>query len=156
MSGDERPSGLRAMSRAEAVGAPLLVLAEFVFTAEGESEFQQVRDRTLAEARGVEGCIQVVLWERPGRRVQFSTLWADRAALKRWVDNEFHRSVLYPAFRRWCTEGCFGEYVLDADHKRARKCRACGRWAQGQPGWDESRPDRCARCGETIDRPVDA
>jgi hypothetical protein len=47
---------------------PLLVTAEFVFTAQGMAEFRQHLDRTLAEARGVEGCLQAAAWERPGHR----------------------------------------------------------------------------------------
>ncbi|MGH0035315.1 MAG: antibiotic biosynthesis monooxygenase [Myxococcota bacterium] len=136
--------------------APLLVVADFVFTAEGEAEFMAHRDRTLAEVRGVEGCIQAVLWARPGRRFQFSTLWVDAAAVTRWVENEFHRTVLMPGFRKWCTEGCFGEYTLAQDHKRARKCAACGRWTQDQPGWDESRPSACGACGGPLEQPADA
>ena len=138
------------------ITSPLLVVAEFVFTAEGEAEFLRHRDRTLDEVRGVEGCIQAVLWSRPGGRLQFSTLWSDAAAVKRWVDNEFHRTVLLPGFRKWCSEGCFGEYVLEADHKRARKCPTCGRWTQEQPGWDESRPSTCAQCGDPLPSPPDS
>jgi hypothetical protein len=136
--------------------APLLVLAEFVFSEEGELEFRRYTDRTLAEVRAIEGCLQAVLWNRPGRRYQFSTLWTDVDAVTRWVDNEFHQSILMPGFRKWCTEGCFGEYVLDTDHKRARKCGSCGRWTQSLPGWDEARPECCEKCGERLDQPPDA
>lgn len=52
-------------------------------------------------------------------------------------------------------EGCFGEYRLETDHKRARKCAGCGRWTQDQPGWDESRPNVCGKCGNAIEAPVD-
>jgi len=135
---------------------PLLVLAEFVFTADGEAEFLRHRDRTLEEARAIEGCLQAVLWARPGRRYQFSTLWTDSAAVTRWVDNEFHQQVLLPGFRQWCSEGCFGEYTLAADHPRARKCGACGRWTQGLPGWHEARSAACAKCGSALDPPSDA
>lgn len=68
--------------------APILVLAEFVFSDEGETAFLGYRDRTLDEARGIEGCIQAVLWTRPGRRYQFSTLWTDNEAATRWVEND--------------------------------------------------------------------
>ncbi len=131
---------------------PLLVLAEFVFSEEGEAQFLPHLERTLAETRATEGCLQAVVWSRPGRRYQFSTLWTDAAAVKRWVDNEFHRSVLMPGFRKWCTEGCFGEYRLEQDHRRARKCAACGRWTQALPGWDEARPADCSRCGAKLEQ----
>jgi heme-degrading monooxygenase HmoA len=148
----ERPD---PMTRPDHPGRPLLVVAEFVFTPEGEAEFERHRDRTLEETRGVEGCIQAVLWSRPGHRYQFSTLWADSAALKRWVENDFHRRVLVPGFKRWCNEGCFGEYLLEADHQRARKCADCGRWTQGLPGWNESQPDACGHCEAALDVPAD-
>ena len=129
---------------------PLLVLAEFVFSASGEAEFLPHLERTMSETRATEGCLQAVVWTRPGRRYQFSTLWTDAAAVTRWVENEFHRTVLMPGFRKWCSEGCFGEYTLAKDHKRARKCASCGRWTQSLPGWDEARPDACAKCGAPI------
>jgi hypothetical protein len=128
------------------MSAPLLVLAEFVFTEAGEAEFLHHRDRTLDEVRAFPGCLQAVLWARPGRRYQFSTLWSDGAAVTRWVENEFHRSVLMPGFRKWCTEGCFGEYRLATDHERARQCAGCGRWTRGLPGWDERVPSTCKNC----------
>ncbi len=134
---------------------PLLVLAEFVFTEDGEAEFLHHRDRTLDEVRGIDGCLQAVLWTRPGRRYQFSTLWTDVEAVTRWVENEFHRTILIPGFRKWCTEGCFGEYRLETDHKRARKCASCGRWTQDLPGWDESQPRACDKCGIGLSQPVD-
>ncbi len=132
---------------------PLLVLAEFVFTEDGEEEYRRHLDRTLEEVRAVSGCLHAVVWKRPGRRYQFSTLWDDPAGVKRWVDNEFHRKALMPGFRKWCTEGCFGEYTLHADHKRARKCLACGRWTQSLPGYDEGQPPKCDRCGAILDPP---
>jgi quinol monooxygenase YgiN len=130
---------------------PLLVLAEFVFTEDGETEFRRHLDRTLEETRATDGCLQAVVWTRPGRRYQFSTLWTDGAAVKRWVENEFHRSVLMPGFRKWCTEGCFGEYTLDKDHERARKCVSCGRWTRSLPGWNEAGPASCAKCGAKLE-----
>jgi hypothetical protein len=132
---------------------PLLVLAEFVFSEEGEAAFLHHRERTLDECRGVEGCLQAVLWSRPGRRYQFSTLWTDSEAVTRWVENDFHRTVLMPGFRKWCTEGCFGDYRLAVDHQRARKCASCGRWTQALPGWDERNPSACQKCGAALDRP---
>lgn len=133
---------------------PLLVLAEFVFTEEGEAAFRAHLDRTLAEVRGIDGCLQAVAWTRPGRRYQFSTLWSDAAAVTRWVENDFHKTVLMPGFRKWCTEGCFGEYALETDHKRARKCESCGRWTQTRPGWDERRPSACEKCGASLGLPA--
>jgi hypothetical protein len=133
---------------------PLLVVAEFVFTEEGEAAFLPQLDRTLAEARSVDGCLQAVVWTRPDRRYQFSTLWTDPDAVRRWVENEFHRTVLMPGFRKWCTEGCFGEYTLAADHERARRCASCGRWSRALPGWDESGPSACAKCGAALPRPT--
>jgi heme-degrading monooxygenase HmoA len=143
------------MTAADRPPAPLLVLAEFVFTEEGEAAFLEERDRTLAEVRGVEGCLQAALWSRPGRRYQFTTLWTDAEAVTRWVENDFHRDVLMPAFRDWCTEGCFGDYVLASDHARARLCAACGRWTRGEPGWDERGPAACRRCGAPLEGAID-
>lgn len=133
---------------------PLLVLAEFVFTEEGEAEFLRHRERTLEEVRGVEGCLQAVLWTRPERRYQFATWWTQASAVTRWVENEFHRSVLVPGFRSWCSEGCFGEYALERDHRRARRCPACGRWTQALPGWDEAGPGACGKCGAALEVPA--
>ncbi len=137
------------------MSTPLRVLAEFVFTEEGEAEFLCHRDRTLEEVRLVTGCLQAVLWTRPGRRYSFSTLWTDAEAVTRWVENEFHRTVLMPGFRKWCTEGCFGEYRLETDHKRARKCARCGRWTQDLPGWDERIPSSCEKCGVRLEAVAD-
>ena len=133
------------------MSVPLLVLADFVFTEDGEIEFLRVCDRTLDETRAVPGCLQAVMWTRPGRRYQFSTLWIDSEAVTRWVDNEFHKQVLMPGFRKWCTEGCFGEYRLETDHKRARKCASCRRFSQGLPGWDERQPAVCDKCSASIE-----
>lgn len=144
------------LSRLSPPDSPLLVLAEFVFTPEGEAEFLPLCERTLMETRATPGCLQAVVWTRPGRRYQFSTLFEDAAAVKRWVDNEFHRGVLMPGFRRWCTEGCFGDYALAADHARARRCAECGRWTKGLPGWDEQTLATCAKCDAALAPPVDA
>lgn len=129
---------------------PILVLAEFVFTEDGEAEFLPYLDRTLKEIRDTDGCLQAVVWNRPGRRYQFSTLWSYEDAVEGWVMNEFHTTILMPSFRKWCVEGCFGEYVLSMDHERARKCASCGRWTKDAPGWNESHPNRCARCAEQL------
>lgn len=125
---------------------PLLVVAEFVCTEQGNAEFCQHLERTLAEARSIEGCLHAVVWNRPNRRYQFSTLWTDRQALTRWVENEFHRRTLMPGFRKWCTQGWFGEFRLEVDHPRAIRCAACGRWTQGRPGWSEVDPSSCRHC----------
>ncbi|MGH0032584.1 MAG: antibiotic biosynthesis monooxygenase family protein [Myxococcota bacterium] len=132
---------------------PLLVTAEFVFTEEGEAEFRPHLDRTLAEVREIDGCLQALVWTRPGRRYQFMTLWTDGESVARWVENDFHRKVLMPGFRKWCSEGCFGEYRLETDHKRARRCPDCGRWTQTLPGWNESEPSVCAKCGAALPVP---
>ena len=130
---------------------PLLVTAEFRCSEEGERELRQHLARTLEETRGVEGCLQATVWERPEeRRHLFMTVWRDREALMRWVENEFHRSVLMPGFRRWCTEGSFGEFTLATDHDRARKCPACGRWTRELPGWYEAVPASCRSCGQAL------
>jgi quinol monooxygenase YgiN len=127
------------------------VLAEFRCTEAGDAELRRQLDRTLAETRAVEGCLQATVWERPAeRRYLFTTHWSDREAVRRWVENEFHRTVLMPGFRRWCSEGSFGDYVLDADHDRARKCPACGRWTPGRPGWSEQVPAACRQCGQKL------
>jgi len=130
---------------------PLLVLAEFRCSEEGDAEFRRHLGRTLEEVRGIEGCLQATVWERPAeRRYVFTTLWSDRDAVGRWIDNEFHRTVLMPGFRRWCTEGAFGDFVLTADHDRARKCASCGRWTPGRPGWSERGPATCKQCGSEL------
>jgi len=127
---------------------PLLVLAEFRCSEEGQAELRTHLDRTLGEVRAVEGCLEASVWERPAeRRTLFTTVWSDRDAVRRWVENEFHRTILMPGFRRWCTEGSFGEWVLEADHDRARKYAACGRWTRGRPGWSGTGPSTCRHCG---------
>jgi quinol monooxygenase YgiN len=127
---------------------PLLVLAEFRSSEEGDADLRSHMDRTLREVRGVEGCLQATVWERPAeRRYLFTTIWSDRYAVRRWVENEFHRTTLMPGFRRWCSEGSFSEFALETDHDRARKCAACGRWTRGRPGWAEQEPSTCRHCG---------
>jgi hypothetical protein len=70
--------------------------------------------------------------------------------VRRWVENEFHRTVLMRGFRRWCSEGSFGDYRLEADPNRARKCLACGRWTRERPGWSEQVPAACRQCGREL------
>lgn len=131
--------------------SPLLVVAEFRCSEDGDAELRRHLERTLSEARAVEGCLQATLWERrEERRYYFTTFWTDRDAVQRWVDNDFHRTVLMPGFRRWCTEGSFGDFRLEVDHDRARKCSACGRWTAGRPGWSESGPSACRQCGAAL------
>jgi quinol monooxygenase YgiN len=131
--------------------AVLLVLAEFRCTEEGDAELRRHLDRTLEEARGVAGCLQATVWERPAeRRYLFTTYWTDGEAVGRWVENEFHRTVLMPNFRRWCSEGSFSELLLEGDHDRARKCAACGRWTAARPGWSEQGPAACRQCGAPL------
>ncbi len=133
---------------------PLLVIAEFGCTEDGEGPFLEHLERTLTECRGIAGCLDATVWQRPPRRYTFLTAWEDRAAVDRWVQNPFHREVLMPAFRRWCNEGWFSEWDLTADHKRARKCAHCGRWTQILPGWQEHARMTCQHCGEPLARRI--
>jgi quinol monooxygenase YgiN len=129
----------------------LLVLAEFRCSEEGDAALRGHVARTLQEARAVAGCLQATVWERAEeRRYLFTTVWSDREALRRWVENDFHRTVLMPGFRRWCTEGSFSEFSLDLDHDRARKCPSCGRWTRARPGWSEQGPATCRQCGHGL------
>ena len=139
------------MSEATPGAAPLLVVAEFRCTPEGDAALREQLERTLAEVRATPGCLGAQVWERPAeRRFLFTTYWTDGPAVARWVENEFHRTVLMPAFRRWCTEGSFGELRLEADHDRAKKCPACGRWTRARPGWSEASPPACRQCGASL------
>jgi quinol monooxygenase YgiN len=133
---------------------PLLVLAEFGCSETGDTELRAELDRTLRETRGVDGCLQATVWERAAeRRFLFVTYWSDAAALRRWVENDFHRTVLMPAFRKWCVEGSFSEFdAAEPDHARARKCPSCGRWSQAKPGWSEAAPATCRQCGASLSR----
>lgn len=127
---------------------PLLVLAEFGCSEAGDVELRKHLDETLRETRAIEGCLQAEVWERPAeRRFLFTTFWTDGEAVTRWVRNEFHRVTLMPGFRRWCVEGAFSEFALSADHDRARKCAACGRWTSARPGWSVQSPSTCRQCG---------
>ncbi|HXX46843.1 MAG TPA: antibiotic biosynthesis monooxygenase [Myxococcota bacterium] len=128
---------------------PLLVLAEFGCSETGDGELRAQLDRTLRETRAVEGCLQATVWERAAeRRFLFVTYWSDGDAVRRWVENEFHRTALMPGFRKWCVEGSFSEFTAaEPDHARARKCASCGRWSQAKPGWSEAAPASCRQCG---------
>ncbi len=133
----------------------LLVLAEFGCSQDGEKELRQQLERTLAECRAVDGCIEATVWERPTeRRFLFTTYWTERDAVTRWVENEFHRVTLMPGFRRWCVEGSFSEFTLATDHDRARKCPKCGRWTSARPGWSEAGPTTCRQCGSDLRAPA--
>jgi quinol monooxygenase YgiN len=132
---------------------PLIVIAEFACTEEGDAALRSHLDRTLEAVRAVPGCLQAVLWSRAERRYQFFTAWRDADAVARWVADDFHRQVLMPGFRRWCTTGWFGELRMERDHPRARKCPACGRWTSSGPGFDETRPAACRACGEALPAP---
>jgi quinol monooxygenase YgiN len=134
---------------------PHVVLADFRCTEDGDAVFRTHLDRTLAETRGVPGCLGAEVWERPGRRYRFFTLWSDAAAVARWVGHPFHREVLMPGFRAWCCEGWFGELRLEVDHARARRCAGCGRWTRSPTGWNEAEPARCRHCEASLD-PGDA
>jgi quinol monooxygenase YgiN len=130
---------------------PLLVLAEFGCSEAGEAELRRHLEQTLRETRAIEGCLQAGVWERAAeRRFLFATFWTDSASVTRWVENEFHRMTLMPGFRRWCVEGAFSEFTLAADHDRARKCGACGRWTSARPGWSEQGPATCRQCGGAL------
>ena len=130
---------------------PLLVLAEFRCTPEGDVALREQLPRTLAEVRATPGCLQAGLGERPAeRRYLFTTYWADGDGVGRRVENEFQRSVRMPGFSRWCSEGSFGELRLEADHDRARRCGACARWTSAPPGWSEASSAACRQCGASL------
>lgn len=136
---------------AAGAGAPVLqVVAEFVCSEAGESDFLGHVERTLREARATPGCVDARLWSRPGRRYRFVTLWDDPEGVGRWVGNDFHRNVLMPGFREWCVEGWFADLAPTSDHPRARRCIACGRWTRSDRGWDEMQPDICRHCGARL------
>jgi len=132
---------------------PLQVLAEFACSESGDAELRKQLERTLAETRATPGCLDAQVWERPSeRRFLFTTYWTDAEAVRRWVENEFHRTTLMPAFRKWCVEGAFSEFTLATDHDRAKKCASCGRWTPGRPGWGEREPSTCRNCGASLAR----
>lgn len=126
---------------------PLLTLVEFAFTEEGEAAFRVVLPQMESEVRSIQGCLEYRLYRGAGGEYLFYNVWDDRAAVDRWLHNEFHRTVLMPAFRKWATLGWFSYWDLSGDNNRARKCMACGRWTQSLPGWDAKIPTECSRCG---------
>ena len=132
---------------------PVLTLVEMGFRdEETEQAFREVMPRMETELAGIPGCLENRVYQRPGRRYLFFTVWEDQAAIQRWVDNEFHRTVLMVNFPRWTDEGWFSYWTTLEDHDRVRKCPACGRWASGQPGWSATGPTTCARCGAPLVR----
>ena len=136
---------------------PLLVLAEFGCSETGDGELRAQLERTMRETRAVDGCLQATVWERAAeRRLLFVTYWTDAAAVRRWVENDFHSAVLMPGFRKWCVEGSFSEFgAAEPEHARARKCASCGRWTQAKPGWSEAAPTSCRQCGASLARAVE-
>jgi quinol monooxygenase YgiN len=152
-SGPERAKALTANAHAIRLAVlPVTHVGADNGFAEGLTEELRAQlERTLAETRAVEGCLEATVWERPAeRRYLFTTYWTDGEAVKRWVANNFHKTVLMPGFRRWCVEGSFSEFAQSADHDRARKCASCGRWTAGRPGWSEREPSKCRQCGAAL------
>jgi len=80
---------------------PVMTLAEFGFTGDGEAAFLEVLPQMEREVRSVDGCREYRLWRGPAGEYVFFVVWDDQAAVDRWVQNEFHRTTLMPAFRRW-------------------------------------------------------
>lgn len=129
---------------------PLLTTVEIGFTETGEQAFQEVVLRMEEELRSVPGCLEYRLYRRPERVYLFFVVWEDRAAVQRWVENEFHRTVLMRNFRQWCNLGWFGYWDVAEDRNRAQKCLQCGRWTQAQPGWQSDVPQSCRQCGAAL------
>jgi quinol monooxygenase YgiN len=126
---------------------PFLALVEMAFSEEGEAAFVEVLPQMESEIQAIPGCLEYRKYRGPGGEYLFFSVWDGQEALDRWVANEFHRQVLMPGFRKWCTLGWFGFWDARRDDNRARKCMACGRWTQTQPGWDAKQPTECSRCG---------
>jgi hypothetical protein len=59
-----------------------------------------------------------------------------------WLGGALHRASRSP----------FSEFALSADHDRARKCAACGRWTSARPGWSVQGPATCRQCGGELGR----
>jgi heme-degrading monooxygenase HmoA len=130
---------------------PLLILVELGFRDDAaEQEFKTVLPRMESELAGIVGCLERRTFIGAGRRYLFFTVWQDEAALERWVNNEFHRTILMPGFRRWCDEAWFGYWSMLKDNDRVRRCPACGRWTPEQPGWSSKGPAKCGRCGAEL------
>mgnify|MGYP005856657963 CR=1 FL=1 len=126
---------------------PLLALAEFVFSEEGERAFQETQKRMEEELASIPGFLGYRPLALGDRRYLLLSLWEGEEALDRWVQNPFHRSVLMANFREWCLESWFA--YGDTARPRVRRCRACGRWTRAEPGWDPHKPDRCVHCGRS-------
>lgn len=130
---------------------PLLTLVEIGFRDETtEQAFHEVLPQMRAELAGIPGCLENRIYQRPDRRYLFFTVWESREAIQRWVDNEFHRTVLMTNFTRWADEGWFSYWSSLEAHSRSRRCPQCHRWTQGAPGWSSRVPDQCARCGASL------
>lgn len=117
---------------------------------EGEQSFLDVFQQLEREIKGIAGCLEYRVYRGPDRLYLFFVVWQDREAVQRWVENEFHQTVLMKNFRKWCKEGWFGYWNPAGDRLRARRCMHCGRWTQAQPGWSMEEPARCRQCGESV------
>jgi heme-degrading monooxygenase HmoA len=130
---------------------PMLVLVEIGFRDEQtEQAFHEVSPQMERELAAIPGCLESRVYRGPDRRYLFFTVWEDRRAIQRWVDNAFHRSVLMANFSRWADEGWFSYWNMLQDNSRARKCMSCGRWTRGQPGWSARGPTTCVHCGASL------
>ena len=131
---------------------PILLLVEMAYTDDGERSLQEVLPQLEAEMRSIPGMLEYRLYQaaESERRYLCYTVWEDREAIQRWVDNTFHRTVLMPAFRKWAVEGAFDYWTLQQDNPRSRKCPSCGRWTREQPGWDATVPATCVHCGAPL------
>jgi quinol monooxygenase YgiN len=117
---------------------------------EAEQAFLEVLPRMQVELSAIPGCLESRHYIRPPRRYLFFTVWSDQEAIQRWVDNEFHRTVLMVNFTRWADEGWFSYWRSLKDHDRSRRCATCGRWSQARPGWSTEEPSHCRRCGAAL------
>lgn len=119
-------------------------------SSEGEQAFLDSYSQMEREVKAVAGCLDYRVYRGEDRLYLFFVVWQDRAAVKRWVDNAFHRTVLMANFRRWCKEGWFAYWGVERDYPRARKCLACNAWTRSQPGWSTAEPTTCRYCGTSV------
>ncbi len=132
--------------------AVVLTTVEMTFrTAEAEAEFQKVFPQMEQELGSIPGMLESRTYRRGPGTYLFFNVWESAEAIQRWVDNEFHRTVLMPSFRQWCSLGWFGYWDEREDHPRSKKCMACGRWTRAHPGWDAGVPDTCRNCGAKLE-----
>ncbi|MBI2886375.1 MAG: antibiotic biosynthesis monooxygenase [Chloroflexi bacterium] len=130
---------------------PVLTTVDIRFASwEGEQAFLDIYQQFEGEVKRIPGCLDYRVYRGPDRLYLFFVVWEDRTAVQRWVDNEFHRTVLMASYRRWCKEGWFGYWDPAEDHSRTRKCMECGRWTQAQPGWSMAGPASCRNCGHRL------